>query len=209
MASFVICERLRFWDFLRPRCSWYSWGKVVDLSLRRRRMYSPRRNPKVLPRVEALPEGEAPAGLDLGILALGEAISSLMRAVVVDAREMKRAPGAYARMASVARRISRAETFVAMPGKYARSSNVSYQGRPAQIRKNAELPHIANIRWVSRASVEIRQARDVWVECNCRRASVYQGRRRALRECLRRNPMNRSRVSKLVSSNPPPHSRRS
>lgn len=115
----MICESLRFWLFLRPRCFWCFQGKGVDLRLRR---------------ISFEIRGREVLGY-LGLTLQGvrrrraetwdpEAIISLSTRAVVAVQAMNRAMGACARMASVARRSWRAETFVATPDKCVHSKRV-------------------------------------------------------------------------------------
>lgn len=127
-----------------------------------------------------------------------EAISFSTPGVVV--RAMNRVMGACARMGFVARRILPAEASVAMPVKCVRFKSVLPRVRHAPIRMNAGLRNIVNTRWGTRVW-EVWPMRGAWAARKRLRANVYPSRRRALLECLRRSPMNRSRASKLVNTN--------
>lgn len=134
-----------------------------------------------------------------------EARSFLTAAMAV--REMLRAMVGCARTVSVAKRISRAEAFVAMPARFVLFRSVSCLERHAQIRTNAVLLPIVNIRWAKQVWVGAAWAawawpmRGAWVERKRRQASVCRSRQRARRECLRPSPMIHLRASKLVNTN--------
>ena len=185
MAYFALCENLRCWHFLRPRCSWRSEAKAAV-----------RRLPAAVRVVRGQEERRLAAGEwaehphRVACLARG-ATFFLMRAA--DAPTIHRAMEAFARMASVAPRIWRAEASVVTPDKSVLFKNVWPPVRRVPIRTNAGLLNIVNIRSANRAIWEM-PTRDVWAGRKCRRGNVYQGLRPARQECLRRNPMIRSRA---------------
>ncbi len=192
MAYFALCENLRCWHFLRLRCSWLLRHKVAV-----------RRLPLMGQEVRDREDRPAAAGEwaadphRVEWRALG-AISFLTRGVVAPA--MNRVTEAYARMVFVAPRNSRAEVSVVIPDKCVPFKNVFYLVSHVRIRMNAALRNIVNIRSVTPVIWEM-PTRAVWAARKCRRGNVYQGPRRARPECLRRNPMIRSRASKLVNTN--------
>lgn len=192
MAYSALCENLRCWHFLRPRCCWRLRDKVAvrRLPLASQVVRGQEDRPAV-----AEEWGAGPHRAEW--LARG-AISFLTQEV--DAPAIHRATGAFARMAFVAPRNSHAETFVVIQDKCVLFKNVSHPVQRVPIRMNARLPNIVNIRSVNRALWGT-PMRDVWAARKCRRENVCPGLRPARRECLRRNPTIRSHAWKLVSTN--------